>query len=96
MIQGALCVSDNHPIRFGFVKRIPHLEKSAQLGVFQKDPILFFYVTDDSVTYFCKRFFFRSKTNNILNSFKLHEVEFGQFCNVSCYFPVIVKKRSLN
>lgn len=53
----------------------------------------FFYIAGDSVTYFCKRFFFRPNTNNIINNFKLHEVELGLFCKVG--FLVVVKRRSL-
>lgn len=66
------------------------MEKSAQGGFFQEDPILFFYIADDSVTYFCKHFFIRSSTSNIISNFKLNEVEHGLFCKVD--FLVVKRK----
>lgn len=57
---------------------------------FQKDPVLVFYIADDSVTYFCKHFFFRSNTSSIINNFRCNEVELGLFCKVD--FPVVVRR----
>lgn len=60
MTSGTLCVSDNRPLGFGFVQRIPCLEKSAQIGFFQKKALC--YYVRDFVTYFWKHFCFESNT----------------------------------